>query len=158
MDMSSVRTLCPIAKYIIQGWWTDDPRRSHLWTRHALTNFTEGSFTNVEYYSIWNIIEGRTLSPRDHFALEPDAYVRPQILIYHLPLDMSAEELNEIGSDYGKACSARLWAEKHCAVGIIEYEREEDFVKAINELDGRNIHDWPMKLMCTRWPTARRKR
>ena len=157
MDMSSVRTLCPIAKYIIQSWWTDDPQRSNLWTSHTLWNFTEGRFINLEYHSIWNITEGRNRSPGDQFALEPHAYVRPQMLIDRLPLDMTAQELNEIGSDYGKACSARLWAEKHCMVGIIEYEREEDFAKAINDLDGRNIQDWPLKLKCSRWPTARRR-
>ena len=108
----------------------------------------------MEYQAIWNSIQGK----RPPGVAETDAYYGPQILVENLPLDMTAEELNELGWAYGKARSARLWKEKDCKVGIIEYEREEEFVNAINELDGRRMQDWGMKLKCSGWPTPTRGR
>ena len=150
-DMSSVRTLCPFAKYIIQ--FSKDSQPSHPTKRvtldhHSVWDIILLSCSNSDYRSIWHVIQGKTP--------DPHAYKGPQILIEYLPLDMTAEELNGFGWDHGKARSARLWQEHDYKVGIIEYEREDDFLNAMNNLDGRRMAGWSKKLKCTRWPTATR--
>lgn len=78
-----------------------------------------------------------------------------RVYIENLPSEILREELFEVGTDYGKVISARLWDEGVGKHGILEYATESDMENAISELDNRKMEGWEPLIRAYRAPPMR---
>merc|ERR550514_529976 len=70
----------------------------------------------------------RSRSPRaERRRSEPSGF---KLLIEHLPMDMTKEELEDVAQDYGNIKSVTIWKERandeDYRVGLVEYNRREE--------------------------------
>ena len=65
---------------------------------------------------------------------------------------MSQDELEDLAGDYGEILKmeSKMWVEGDSISSLVEYVRLADREKALDELNGRKMEDWDMKLECSR--------
>merc|ERR1711879_184078 len=66
--------------------------------------------------------------------------------VENLPRDFDSNELEEVGAEYGKVLSHRMWQEGKTNAGFIEYASSSEANKALEDLEGRRIDGWEFKL------------
>jgi RNA recognition motif-containing protein len=70
-----------------------------------------------------------------------------RVRIENLPLDMTWQELERLGSDYGKSVDyVRTYKEKTMVVGLIEFTDKRDAQKLVSGLDGKKMEGSELRL------------
>lgn len=70
-----------------------------------------------------------------------------KVRIENLPLDMTWQELERLGSDYGKSVDyVRTYKEKSMVVGLIEFTERRDAQKMVSGLDGKKMEGSDLRL------------
>merc|ERR1712216_81761 len=98
--------------------------------------------------------ERRPIPRIDHRARDSSGRAtKYRIMIEHMPLDMSQEELADLASDFGKVRSAQVFGANNNSEslsGRLEFESEADMNTVIKELDNRRLEGHSLKLKAFR--------
>lgn len=70
------------------------------------------------------------------------------IMLENLPGDMVKEELHDVAANFGTVIKVDIWPHKDNQTkhGTIEYQSRSDIRRALDELDGRKMQGWDLKL------------
>ena len=93
----------------------------------------------------------RSRSPlrRSRHVAEGEAHPGWMMVIENMPNDMEVVELWELVEAFGKIVEIEVGDPQNgCKKGTVVYEKEDAQITAIDELDGRKMEDWHLRLKC----------
>merc|ERR1712232_491560 len=84
----------------------------------------------------------RSLSPGVAAARLPVREKPVKVYVSQLPLDMDADELNAVSSEFGTVVAHEIWRESTYKCGWIEYPTKKEASAVVEAMDKRTMEDW----------------